>query len=75
MAWQVEINRKVDRVLFRFPFRVRKTLFALVSEIEPKGPVRGNWPNFGKFSDNRYHCHETFEKHSLLPNFCVRLKL
>ena len=57
MTWQVEIDRKVDRVLFRLPFRVRKTLFALISEIELKGPVRGNWPNFGKLSGNHYHCH------------------
>ena len=57
MTWQVEIDRKVDRVLFRLPFRVRKTLFAPIAEIELKGPVRGNWPNFGKLKDTRCHCH------------------
>ena len=31
---------------------------ALVREIEEKGPVRGNWPNYGKLSDKvRHHCH------------------
>lgn len=26
-------------------------------EIEHKGPVRGNWPNYGRLSGNLHHCH------------------
>ena len=26
-------------------------------EIETDGPVRGNWPNYGKLDKDRHHCH------------------
>jgi hypothetical protein len=29
----------------------------LLLELETMGPVRSNWPNYGKLSDGRYHCH------------------
>jgi hypothetical protein len=29
----------------------------VILEIELGGPVRGNWPNYGKLDDTRYHCH------------------
>jgi hypothetical protein len=28
-----------------------------MEEIKLSGPVRGNWPNYGKLTDNRHHCH------------------
>ena len=34
-------------------------LNALVSEIEQAGPVRGNWPNYGKLDEHTHHCHIT----------------
>jgi hypothetical protein len=33
------------------------SLFALLMEIEKDGPVRGNWPNYGKVGKHRHHCH------------------
>jgi len=30
---------------------------ALFRELESYGPVRGNWPNYGKLAPNRHHCH------------------
>ena len=36
---------------------VRYTFFALAKEIEEKGPVRGNWPNYGRLSKTKHHCH------------------
>ena len=29
----------------------------MTQEIEFSGPVRGDWPNYSKLSDNEYHCH------------------
>lgn len=57
MAWTVEIHRRVERQLSRLPKRVQQSLYALVRDIEAQGPVRGNWPNYGKLSDVRHHCH------------------
>jgi len=29
----------------------------LFAEIRQSGPVRGNWPNYGKLGSNLHHCH------------------
>jgi mRNA-degrading endonuclease RelE of RelBE toxin-antitoxin system len=57
MPWTVEIHRRVERQLRRLPRAVQQSLYALVREIEVQGPVRGNWPNYGKLSNERHHCH------------------
>ena len=36
---------------------VRESLFALLRGIETYGPVRGDWPNYGKLQPGRHHCH------------------
>ena len=34
-----------------------RTLFALMLDIELGGPVRGDWPNYGKLDAITHHCH------------------
>ena len=55
--WQVRLTKKADKGIARLPGAVRLALAALLSEIELKGPVRGNWPNYGKLASRRHHCH------------------
>ena len=57
MTWIVEKHRRVDKALQSLPQRIRYVLDFLVSEIQSKGPVRGDWPNYGKLGHNRHHCH------------------
>ena len=57
MEWQVTLRRKVIRQLKRLPDHVRNRLIALMKDIECFGPIRGDWPNYGQLSNNRYHCH------------------
>lgn len=57
MIWKVKLHRKVDKDLSKLPEIVQKHLFRLMLEIEISGPVRGNWPNYGKLDTNRHHCH------------------
>lgn len=38
-------------------FKVLDQLAALISEIEKRGPVRGNWKNYSKLSPTKHHCH------------------
>lgn len=57
MAWTVRLHRQVERAIPKLPKRVQATLVALIREIEQGGPVRGNWPNYGKLSQVRHHCH------------------
>lgn len=28
-----------------------------MNDIEVDGPVRGDWPNYGKLASGRHHCH------------------
>lgn len=36
---------------------MKKALIALLRNLEAKGPVLGNWPNYGKLGTDRHHCH------------------
>ena len=56
MSWQVVYNRK-KFLKKNLPARVAATTELLIAEIEQSGPVRGNWPNYGKLSNDRHHCH------------------
>ena len=41
----------------KLPQQVRDAVFALIRDIEARGPVRGNWHNYGKLSGGVHHCH------------------
>lgn len=57
MNWTVTAAKGVRRQVERLPERVRERLFALLLEMEQAGPIRGNWPNYGKPGPRRHHCH------------------
>ncbi len=57
MIWSVHIRAKLRKRINKLPKKVQTALKALIMEIEALGPVRGNWPNYGKLSGNRHHCH------------------
>ena len=57
MTWTIEIGKKVGRNLLKLPQQVRDAVFALIRDIEARGPVRGNWHNYGKLSGGVHHCH------------------
>ena len=55
--WHVRLSKKADKGLAKLPKVVRINLTALMKQIEAQGPVRGDWPNYGKLGPNRHHCH------------------
>ena len=57
MSWSVFYTPRTAKQVEKLPKRVQERLVALVTDIELNGPVRGNWPNFGKLSPSRFHCH------------------
>ena len=57
MAWIVKIHRKAEKQAADLPRKVLEHLFELIQEIRLSGPVRGDWPNYGKLTGNRHHCH------------------
>ena len=57
MPWAVELTTKVTKARRRLPGTVDAALQLLLAEMELKGPVRGNWANYGKLGPGRHHCH------------------
>ncbi|MBI5520656.1 MAG: cytotoxic translational repressor of toxin-antitoxin stability system [Desulfovibrio sp.] len=57
MAWVVRISTKAQKGLRPLPEVVRRTLALLLEDIADTGPVRGDWPNYGKLGPDRHHCH------------------
>ena len=57
MTWTVKISRGAVKQKTKLSKPVRQILYALIHDIESAGPVRGDWPNYGKLSDGKHHCH------------------
>lgn len=57
MAWEVRIRRKAAKQIEKLPVSVQAALITLIREMEVKGPVRGNWPNYKRLGLGRHHCH------------------
>ncbi len=57
MPWIVTSKKTVKKQIKKLPIAVKESLFALLLEIEKQGPMRGNWPNYGKLAKDRHHCH------------------
>ena len=55
--WNVKIHPKADKMLSKMPRRIVQLFEQLVREMRLKGPVAGDWPNYGKLDRNRHHCH------------------
>ena len=57
MSWTVKFSKRVIKEVKKLPVNMRRNLEALVDDIETRGPVRGDWPNYSKLSDGSHHCH------------------
>jgi hypothetical protein len=57
MSWTVRLTRKAEKQKEKLPALVQAALLFLVHEIIRNGPVRGDWPNYGKLGPKRHHCH------------------
>jgi mRNA-degrading endonuclease RelE of RelBE toxin-antitoxin system len=57
VAWAVKLSRAAEKQKSKLSKTLRQILYALIGDIEAGGPVRGDWPNYGKLSSARHHCH------------------
>ncbi|HPQ44239.1 MAG TPA: cytotoxic translational repressor of toxin-antitoxin stability system [Syntrophales bacterium] len=57
MTWTVIEKHSLNKQVRKLPVTVQNLLIALKRDMEEYGPIRGNWPNFSRLQDNRYHCH------------------
>ena len=57
MSWIVKLSRKAEKQKEKLPEQVKGALLFLLHEIARNGPVRGDWPNYGKLGPKQHHCH------------------
>jgi len=57
MAWIVKLTRRAEKQKEKLPEQVKGALVFLLHEIARNGPVRGDWPNYGKLGPKQHHCH------------------
>jgi len=57
MKWEVCLTSTARKQAGKLPESVRVRLLRLLADIETTGPVRGDWPNYGKLGEGRHHCH------------------
>ena len=59
MIWDVGLSVKARRNLTRIPSGVREAFQILLADLEYSGPIKNNWPRYGKISGWKdcYHCH------------------
>lgn len=55
--WSITLRKSAQKQFVSLPHKVKCGLVALIREMELDGPVRGNWPNYGKLADDIHHCH------------------
>ena len=57
MRYVVTLTRQAEKQRGKLPEKVQGALLFLLHEISRSGPVRGDWPNYGKLGPKRHHCH------------------
>jgi mRNA-degrading endonuclease RelE of RelBE toxin-antitoxin system len=57
MSWTVVFTNKAAKQFQKVQQSIQLRLRALVLEIQVKGPIRGNWKNYGKLDKTKHHCH------------------
>ena len=58
--YSVLVPKRVAKAIERIPEPIRKKLVALVEQLRKTGPIQPAWPNYGRLSDGRYHCHLSY---------------
>jgi hypothetical protein len=59
MIWKVRLLAKPRRNLTKIPIGVRGAFQILLADLEYSGPIKNNWPHYGKISGRKdcHHCH------------------
>lgn len=57
MGHVVRLTRQAEKQKEKLPEKAKAALLFLLHEISRSGPVRGDWPNYGKLGPKLHHCH------------------
>jgi len=57
MKYDTKFKNKIKKSLSKLPLAVQKKFGKLVADLNDKGPIQPDWPNYSKLSKNEHHCH------------------
>ena len=55
--WKIRWTPKARKAAGKLPLPVQGAVWLLIGDLEMKGPIAGNWPNYSKLGGNKHHCH------------------
>ena len=55
--YEVILKRRILKSIERMPESVQRKASNLLEDLRDMGPLRKDWPNFGKLGKDQYHCH------------------
>lgn len=55
--WTVVASKKAGKSIVDLPKKVVEALELLLDDIQLKGPIRGDWPNYSPLGKDKHHCH------------------
>ena len=55
--YTVRIIKQAQKKIEKMPVSIQKKMIYLIDDLEKKGPVRTEWPNYSRLGENEYHCH------------------
>jgi hypothetical protein len=53
----VSVRKTVKKRIAKAPETVQILFDELIEDLEAKGPIQKQWPNFSSLGKNKYHCH------------------
>ena len=57
MAWTILLTANVRQRIKKLPKGIEEIFKLLLAEMKLSGPVRADWPNYGKLREDCHHCH------------------
>jgi len=58
--YRVLLPGKVSRSVEKLPRPTQQRLANLIEDLRNEGPIQLGWPNYGRLSAGRYHCHLSY---------------
>lgn len=57
--WKITLHKRIVKNLNKLPVEIQERFKALAIELKVMGPIRHQWPNYGKIRGIKdcHHCH------------------
>jgi hypothetical protein len=59
--YKVFVTKKVMKTINRMPLPIQMKMANLLEDLEAKGPIQTQWPNYSRLTEGRYHCHLSYK--------------